>query len=350
MLKRALTVYDIAKEAEVSPATVSRVLTGNANVSPEKKERIQTIINKYNFKPNAIARSLIKKESMMIGFILPDITNPFFASVFLEAENYAKDLGYTILLCNSLNDSYKNMTNMESLYLKTLVEKQVDGIILMGGRINETKTIKEQADEVNEILEQLPLVMINGRMIGVDGYKVCSDEKDGIYQLVDYLYRLGHRKFGFIGGVKGITSSDIKTKTLLSLAKEYGFTCKSEWCIPGSFSIESGAECMNRLLLNRDLPTAVLAVNDFVAAGALKTAVKRGYRIPGDLSITGFDDTYVADIVSPSITSVNHNAQELAKAAVDVIAGLANGKAVKKDQTVKTIISIRESCSKIHSD
>lgn len=346
MFRKALTVYDIAKEAEVSPATVSRVLTGNANVSAAKRERIQSIIDKYNFKPNALARSLIKKESKMIGLILPDIANPFFASVFLEAEKYALSLGYTILLCNSMNDNFMNITHLESLYLKTLVEKQVDGIILMGGRVNDTNTVQEHADEVLEIMEKMPVVMINGRMTGVDCYRVIADEEHGVYQLVDYLYRLGHKKIGFIGGMPGISSYDIKIEAFLSRINEYEILCKKEWIINGAFSIENGVECMNDLLYNEDLPTAVLAVNDLVAVGALKAAKKRGYRVPGDISITGFDDTYITDIVSPTITTVSHNFSELGRTAIDIIVKASCGEKALKENSIKTKIVIKDSCSR----
>jgi len=339
VLRKALTVYDIAKEAGVSPSTVSRVLTGNANVSREKAEKVRAIIDKNNFKPNAIARSLIKKESRMIGVILPDITNPFFASVFLEAESYAMSLGYSTLLCNSMGKP-----DIESMYLRILVEKKVDGIIMAGGRVNDTTTVKEYADEVKEIMEQVPFVIVNGRMTGVHSYRVYTDEAHGVDQLVDYLYRLGHRRIGFIGGIKGITSFDDKLKTFLTRANEYGILCENSWIVPGGFSIESGMESMNRLLSNRNLPTAVMAVNDFNAIGALKAAIKRGYNVPNDISITGFDNIYLTDVMTPSITTVSQNMAEIGRTAVDMVVNLANGKKIKKDYCIMTNLVIKDSC------
>lgn len=346
-MKKAFTVYDIAREAQVSPATVSRVLNGSANVSEEKRDRIRSIIEKYNFVPNALARSLIKKESKMIGFILPDITNPFFAAVFLEAEKYAVSLGYTILLCNFMNEDFLDRTGLESLYLKTLVEKKVDGIIMMGGRVNDSDTVPELAAEIREIMEQVPVVMINGRMEGVDCYKVIANEKDGIMQLVDYLYRIGHRKFGFVGGKQGVTSTDIKLRALQKALKAYKLKLKKEWVVNGTFSIKSGADTMNKLLDNRDIPTAVLAVNDFVAVGALNAAKKRGYKIPEDISVTGFDNTYITDIVSPSITTVDQNYVLLGKTAVDIIVNLCNGGKTNKVNNIKTRIVIKDSCTAV---
>jgi LacI family transcriptional regulator len=344
MFKKSLTIYDIAEEAHVSPATVSRVLTGNAKVSEKKKAIVQEIMDRHNFQPNALARSLLKKESMMIGFILPDITNPFFSAVFLEAEKHALNNGYTILLCNSMNDGTGNSTKIESLYMKTLLEKQVDGIILMGGRINETVTVRAHAEEVREVTRKVPVVMVNGRMAGVNCYRVRTNEEAGMVRLVEYLHKLGHRKVGFVAGLKGVTSTDSKVRTFLETAERLHMEYREEWIVPGAFSIEGGRESMITLLKNRELPTAVLAVNDFAAIGAVKAAVEQGIKIPEDMSITGFDDIYLTDIVSPRITTVNQNYSELGKTAVDVIIAAASGRKIKKDIVVDTRFVEKESC------
>ena len=108
-----VTIYTIAKEAGVSVSTVSRFLTGNAGISDEKRKRIEDVIRKYNYKPNVIARNLSNQETKMIGFILPDVTHPFYGTTFIEAEKYAVELGYTLLLCNTMNDNMVNYTRME---------------------------------------------------------------------------------------------------------------------------------------------------------------------------------------------------------------------------------------------
>lgn len=347
MPDRNITIYDIAKEAHVSPATVSRVLTGSANVSKAKKEKIEKLIEKYNFQPNALARGLINKETKTIGFILPDITNPFFSTVFLEAEKQALSMGYTMILCNSMNDNILNVTKTESLYLKTLSEKKVDGIIFMGGRINETRTNKEYAREVNEVLQKIPIVMINGRMSGVDCVKVHTDEKEGIYNLVKYLYELGHRKIGFIGGVKGITAADDKINAFKKAIRHFGITCREEWIINCPFSIEDGYAVTEQLLTQRELPTAVMAVNDFVAIGALRAAEARGLRVPDDLSITGFDGIYLTDIVKPRITTVSQNCAVLGATAIDIMISILKGKNYRKDIIIKSELLIKESCKAI---
>lgn len=347
MHDKNVTIYDIAKEAGVSPATVSRVLTGSARVSSVKKDKILEIIEKYNFQPNAFARGLINKESKTIGFILPDITNPFFSAVFIEAEKRALSLGYTVILCNSMNDNMMNQNNIESLYLGMLCEKQVDGIIIMGGRTNEKITDVNQANELAEINKKTPIVIINGNMKGVDSHNIIADEKDGVYNLIKYLVSLGHKNLGFIGGRKGVTSTDVKLNAFNKAIKHFQLNTKHEWIIPSSFSIKDGYDSMKALLSLKEIPTAVLAVNDFTAVGAIQAAEENGIRVPEDISITGFDNIYLTDIIKPRITTVSQNYTQLGQLAIDTIVGIANNSKLKKKVIVSTQLIIKDSCKAI---
>ena len=345
MQEKSMTIYDIAKEAGVSPATVSRVLTGNARVKEDKKEKILNIIKENDFKPNALARSLINKATKTIGFIVPDITNPFFSGVFLEAEKKALSLGYTMILCNSMNDNKMNRTGVESLYLDMLREKQVDGIVIMGGRANEKKSGRGQAEELKAIRQKIPVVFINGAMSGVKSYHVAADEKSGMQELIKYLAALGHKRVGFIGGRKGITSTDIKHTAFLEAVKQGIFQSKEEWLITSNFSVEDGYESMKKLLDCKELPTAVMAVNDFTAIGAINAAKDRGLRVPEDISVTGFDGIYMTEAVRPRITTVSQNYMELGAKAIEIIDKLTLGEKVKRKYTVDTMVLIKDSCS-----
>jgi DNA-binding LacI/PurR family transcriptional regulator len=342
-----ITIYDIAKEAKVSPATVSRVLTGSANVRPEKRDAILAIIEKYNYRPNALARSLINKASKTIGFILPDITNPFFAATFLEAEKHALTLGYTLILCNSMNDNLHNQTELESLYLKMLMEKQVDGIIIMGGRVNEKRPISKQVTELQEISRKTPLVFINGNMKGVKSYNIITDEVDGINKLVQYLVNLGHKNIGFIGGRKGITATEVKLSAFESTIKQLDLDYHPEWIIPSSFGVEDGYASMVELLSMRNRPTAVMTVNDFTAIGAINAAVDFGLQIPEDISITGFDGTHLTDMTRPTLTTVSQNYAMLGQKAIEAISTVSAGKKFPHKTIVPTQLLIKNSCQKI---
>jgi LacI family transcriptional regulator/LacI family purine nucleotide synthesis repressor/LacI family repressor for deo operon, udp, cdd, tsx, nupC, and nupG len=339
VLKKNATVYDIAEEAGVSISTVSRVLTGSAPVKEETRQRVQAAIEKYNFQPNALARSLTKKESMTLGFILPDITSPFFSTVFAEAEKHALSQGYIMFLCNAMNDEAN-----ESKYLRILAEKQVDGIILMGGRINKTHTSPEHAAEMHDLLESVPVVMVNGRMRGVECHIVRTNERAGIFSLVQYLAEMGHTHIGLIGGLSGITAYDMKLRAFKTAMRDYGLHYLDEWIIPTGFSVDDGTAAMEQLLHMHPCPTAVMAINDLVAIGAIKSTEHHGLRIPEDMSLTGYDDINLAALFSPGITTVNQNFVELGQTAVDVMVALLNGKNVSRETIIDTQIVIRHSC------
>ncbi len=339
MEKRNVTVYDIAKEANVSPATVSRVLTGNARVSEEKRKSVEEIIEKYNFQPNAIARSLFKKQTKIIGFVLPDITNPFFSTVYLGIEKYAVNAGYTMMLCDSMSSH-----ELEFTHLRTLAEKQVDAIVFMGGRVNEVKTNPKYADEMNQILARTPIVIVNGKMTGVDCYKIVTDEEKGIAQLVDYLVSLGHREIGILGGTSNVTATKIKHEAFAKALSKHKIEVNKRWIITKGFSMESGYECMRRLLMMKERPTAVLTISDFVAIGAIRAAKEAGLRVPQDISITGFDGTYISEIIDPHLTTVSQNYNAIGKAIIETIDEIVDGKMPQKEKIIDTSLIVRDSC------
>jgi LacI family transcriptional regulator/LacI family purine nucleotide synthesis repressor/LacI family repressor for deo operon, udp, cdd, tsx, nupC, and nupG len=341
--KDNVTIYDIAKIAGVSVSTVSRVLNGKSIVNEQTRQKVLSVMEAHNFQPNRLAQSLLRKETMTLGCILPDITNSFFSTVFLMAEMYAVELGYTLLLCNSLNNR-----QMETQYLKTLSERRVDGIIFLGGRINDSQPEPGHILEMRAVVERIPVVMINGSMPDVDGYVVKADERQGIIDLVRYLYNIGHRKIALVGGILGITSTDIKIAAFREATAALGLAYTPNWIIPTSFSLDSGMEAMQKLLQQSELPTAVLAINDLVAIGAIKEAQRHGLRVPDDISVTGFDDTVLASICTPTLTTVNQNYAALGRTAVDVLVSAATGQKADGMSIVETSLTIRDSCRAIN--
>ena len=340
--KDNITIYDIARMAEVSVSTVSRVLNGKSVVNEQTRQKVLNIMAMHNFQPNRLAQSLLKKESMTIGCILPDITNLFFSTVFLQAELYTAELGYTMLLCNSLNNR-----DMESNYLRVLLERRVDGILFMGGRINDSKPRSELVEEMQTIVERVPLVMINGQMPDVDAYVIQSDESQGFTDLIQYLYNIGHRKMALIGGATGVTPTDVKMSAFNKTVETLGFLTHPSWIIPRGFSVESGVEAMQLLLQQAELPTAVLAINDQVAIGAIKEAQRQGLRVPEDISVVGFDDTFLAQVCTPALTTVNQNYTQLARIAMDTLIAVATGQPARRLNVVQTRLILRDSCRAI---
>ncbi|MBS4219127.1 LacI family DNA-binding transcriptional regulator [Bacillus sp. FJAT-49711] len=339
MKKGNITIYDIAKEASVSPATVSRFLTGNANVRPQTMRRIADAIEKYSFRPNSLARSLLHKQSKTIGFILPDINHPFFSTLVQKSEAHALDLGYTVFLCNTLNNSEN-----ESKYLHSLVEKQVDGIIYLGGRINDTETDEEYAQEIKKVMERVPVVFVNGQMTGVDAHVVRTDEESGIENLVELLLNLNHTKIGFLGGKKGISSTDLKKNTFVQTMKGKGFDVNEDWVLGSGFNIESGEDVASRLLYLNERPTALICANDLVAIGVIKILTKFGLKVPEDISVVGFDDIYLAKYFPPGLTTVSQNYDQLGQTAINVLVDLINEREAEKETIVPTSLVLRDSC------
>jgi LacI family transcriptional regulator len=335
---RQITIYDIAEEAKVSVATVSRVLNGTAPVKVSTRAKIEALIQKHQFQPNAMARSLLSKETGIIGVILPDLTNPFFPEVFAGAELEARESGHTFLLCNTTGDY-----NRETDYLNIMQEKRVDGIIFLGGRINlkdcEPHLVQEIVDHANKI----PMVLVNGNLRNTVLTRVVTDEYAGTVLAVRHLIELGHTQIGFIGGESHTTTTSIKIRAFRKTLRDEGLPVKEDWILPDSFSMDSGRLQMQKLLAMNERPTAVCCVNDFTAIGAIKTVVENGMKVPDDISIIGFDDIPLAHHVIPELTTISQQAHELGRTAVKVLRQMMNKGRVKKLTTLEPQLVIRQS-------
>ncbi|MGO4371083.1 LacI family DNA-binding transcriptional regulator, partial [Paenibacillus sp. MCAF20] len=268
---RQVTIYDIAKEAKVSISTVSRVLNDTAPVRGSTRAKIEELIQKYNFQPNAMARGLLKNETGIIGVIVPDLTNPFFPEVFAGAEEEAMRSGLTFLLSNTIGDYVK-----ESEYLSIMREKRVDGIIFMGGRINLKHCEEHLVQELVQCASIIPTVLVNGGLRGTDLTRVATDEAAGTVLAVQHLIELGHTQIGFIGGESHMTTTSNKLRAFRKTMKEANLDIREEWLLPDSFSIDSGKRQMHNLLAMKERPTAVFCVNDYTAIGAIKAAAEAG--------------------------------------------------------------------------
>ncbi|OMF38846.1 LacI family transcriptional regulator [Paenibacillus sp. FSL H8-0548] len=335
---KTITIYDIAREADVSVSTVSRVLNGTAPVKVSTRERIMQVIEKHQFQPNALARSLTKKETGTIAMILPDITNPFFPEVFWGAENKAREKGYTFFLCNTAGDYSR-----ESEYLSILREKRVEGIIFLGGRINLTNCPAELQKEVVEVDNHIPIVLVNGNLPKSGLHRIYTDEAEGAAIATQHLIDLGHRDIAFIGGLEFMSTTSQKVKAVRKKLTEYQLSLRKEWLLYGEFSVRAGRDLMSKLLEGEQRPSAVLCVNDFTAIGAIKAALEHGLRIPQDISIVGFDDSPLSTAVIPELTTVTQNTNDLGSLAVETIHQIVNGNKTKRNMVLQPELVIRQS-------
>jgi LacI family transcriptional regulator/LacI family purine nucleotide synthesis repressor len=324
---------------------VSRVLNNTAPVKKSTRDRVTELINKYQFQPNALARSLFKKETGMIGVILPDITNPFFPEVLAGLDQEARSKGYTFFLCDTVSTNGYPVEQYvrESQYLSILLEKQVDGIIMLGGRINLVKPSADLVNEVVEVSKRVPLLLINGNLPGESMNRVYADEKEGAELATQHLIDLGHRDIAFVGGYRNMSNTLQRIKSFIKTMEKNSLKIRKEWILDGGFSVESGKLFLNQLLELPERPTAIFCANDLVAIGVMKAANKAGLRVPQDLSLVGFDDIPNASYSIPELTTVSLKCYDVGRNAAIQLHHMITKNKVGKNTKIKPELIVRES-------
>lgn len=342
---RAITIYDIAKEANVSAATVSRVLTNSTNVRTDKRERILEIIEKYNFRPNAMARGLVDTRSKTIGIMVADIRNPFYSELFVACEAAARRKGYTVLLCNSYCDR-----EQEKILLEMLEEKRVDAIIQMGGRVDEVCTNKEYAEHVNRTTKNIPM-MITGKLDGTGCYRVQIDAGQSMEIVIEYLAELGHRKIAFLGGVDSDIATEERERVYRRMLKKYRLPFPNElYRQEGNYDYEAGYKQMEALFAAGEVPTAVVAINEYTALGVMANIRGHGLSIPEDISVMGYDNTFISSLVTPKLTSIDYGYDKFGERIVSSAVAAVEGEKVQQVQYIKTKLVVRDTTGPVNSE
>lgn len=336
---KAITIYDIAKEAGVSPATVSRVITNSVNVRPEKREKVEALIDKYHFKPNVLAKGLADTRTKTIGVLTADIRNPYYASLFVACEQAAREAGYTIVLYNSLGE----MKNEVQL-LGKLKEQKVDAIIQVGGRVDDLASNVEYVEIVNSIMASIP-VIVAGKLDGTRCHAVRIDNMKAMELLMDHLLGLGHRKIALLGGRMDVFATFEKYQMYKQILREnrIEYDPGLVW-MDGGYDVERGYQQANEMLAQRRDMTAVIAINDFTAVGVMRSLMEHGFRIPEDISVASYDNTYMCEVTMPRLTSIDYNYAEYGRRLIDTSIALIEGREKDILRMVTPDIVIRESC------
>lgn len=338
---KVITIYDIAKEAGVSAATVSRVLTNSANVRKEKKQRVLELIEKYNFRPNAMARSLSDTKSKVIGIIAADVRNPYYADMFVACEMAALRAGYTVMLCNSLGEQAQ-----EEKQLEKLQEKRVDVIIQMGGRVDDLVSNETYVEKVNQLMNSIPVV-VTGKLDGTQCYQVQIDAMKCIDLLMEHLIELGHKEIALIGGRMDVLSTFEKFQRYKQNLGKYQIPFREELVAEdGGYDYESGYNHMNKMLDRGIRPTAVIAINDFAAVGIVRSIQEHGLCIPQDISVVSYDNTYVSELLSPKLTTTDYNYESYGERLIETAVAAVEGKEMPKIQLLPPTLIVRESSGK----
>jgi LacI family transcriptional regulator len=326
-------IYDVAKHARVSVATVSAVVNDSAYVSPLLKARVTAAIRKLGYQPNLLARSLAKQRSHMLGMIVPDIANPFWPDVVRGAEDHAHAAGYTLLLANTDDDPAK-----EALYLNLFMAKRVDGILI-------SKAPGRLSPELVERLaaSRTPLVQVTriSQDIGADA--VLMDDRDAAYESVAHLLRLGYRRIAMIGGLHGVTPSQRRLQGYKQALKDFKRPFVRTLFYEGDYRPHSGYEAGLALLKRK--PDAVFISNYQMAVGFMKAMRQYQLRCPQDIAVITCDDHPWMDSFQPRLTTIDFPKYRIgSEAARVVLERIGNRDRPLQSLQLKSTLTIRESC------
>ena len=296
-----VTIRDIAKMANVSIATVSRYMNNPNIVSENTRMKIATAIEETNYKPNEVARGLSSGTSRLMGILLPAVNNIFFSTVILGIEEELSRNDYTAFVCNTHERLEKEIE-----YIDILMKQQVAGLIFMGTRYLEV----EKNKHIIALNNKIPVMLVNDRFIDEDISYIMTDETEGIYKAVKYLYELGHRKIYFFNGNKGQNTYQYKQRGFMNAVEEVGIQDLVKIVRDTPFEM-GGYNAMQECIKGHDIPTAVVVASDQMAIGVIRAAHENGIAIPKDISIIGFDNTPISGELYPKLTTVNQKPHDL---------------------------------------
>jgi len=345
--KNDVNISLIAKESGVSIATVSRVLNGNVPVSEEKRQRVETVIQKYNFTPNSLARSLIRKETKTLGVILPDISNPYFASMFLEIERIALAEGYSVFLCNTLYGGSSHgipNTQKEAYFFDLMIDKQADGVLIIGGQVDMLSVEEDYRNALKSLSKRLPIVVVGREIPGVGGTFIQNETGYGVISAVKYLHLLGHKRIAFVGGQPGVTITKIRLDAYREILEELGISYDENLIALSDYYVDAGYSAMERLLSSKVHFTAFISMNDSVALGAIRCLGDHGYSVPQDVAVISCDQFAGAAYQMPRLTGINQHHEILAHIVVHALINSINHVQEPISRVITPELIIRESC------
>ncbi|MBQ0904126.1 LacI family DNA-binding transcriptional regulator [Micromonospora sp. U21] len=328
------TIYDVARQAQVSPATVSRVLNGRTTVDPVMAARVQQAMQDLDYRPNAVARNLRLSQTSLWAVIISDIGNPFFTSMVRGVEDVAQGAGYSVVLCNSDEDPEK-----ESRYIAAALAERMAGVII---------STSGRPTVINRLVEaRIPVVAIDRQLRGINIDTVLVDNVHGAELATTHLLDNGYQRVACITGPRRISTAAQRLRGYQRALRSHGREATDNLVRYADFREEGGYLAMASLLDSDNPPDSVFATNNLMTVGAVECLVDRGVRVPAEFGVVGFDDIPWAHLVRPSLSTVSQPTYDLGRAAAVLLTErIANPTRPPSTVTLSTGLQVRESSSR----
>lgn len=313
------TIYDVAKRANVSIATVSKVINNKGKISEDTKRKVREVMEELNYRPSLVASALANKKTATIGLLVPDVANPYFSEVSRRIEDWCRKSGYGVIICNTDSDDKKMVE-----YIELLQQKGVDGLII-------SSTVQYKKEVIQELLEKkMPVVLFSTTIRNLDINAVTVDGYYGAYKAVEHLIHQGCKKIAFVGEEKW--RSGVRMQAYCDALQEHGLNVDEKCIRYGGSSISGGKKATGEILDSVKQIDGIFAFNDMLAIGALKEVQARNISVPDEIKIVGFDNTSFAEITTPPLSSVSQPIDEMAQRAVELIVEEIKDSGVRKQR------------------
>ncbi|MCL7745654.1 LacI family DNA-binding transcriptional regulator [Halalkalibacter alkaliphilus] len=313
------TIYDVAKKAGVSIATVSKVINNNGRIGKETRKKVLKIMEELNYQPSVLASALTGKRTETIGVLIPDLTNPFFAEITASMEERAHERGFSVVICST-----KDSEEKEAKYISLLLRKKVDGCIL-ASRFKQVGLIE------NMVKQGIPVALTSQDIPALNLNTVSVDDYKGGYKATAYLGSLGHKKIAMIAE-KNVRSSHERIKGYVDAMIEMDLPFDDTLIREVEPTVTGGEQATEELLSLKEPPTAIFAGNEILAIGVSRAARSFQLDIPNDFSVIGFDNTLLATICDPPLTTIAQPIEQIGKQIVDILISEINGELGNKQR------------------
>lgn len=333
-MKKPLTIKDIAELANVSIATVSRVLNNNSWVSDKTRARVEQVIQEQQFSPNLLARGMISKKTQTLAIVVSDISNPYFVMLVAQIENESLRAGYKVTLYDTQSanksSSQSEIIPEENIF-NSITDSQIDGVIILGGNIDYNNVPESYLQELKKLCATIPVIVVGRQLVDIDYSCVERDQSGCVTLATNHLINKGYKRIGFIGGSKSVYITRLRVEAFRDALNNASLTIADNHIVQNNFYLQHGYEAVEKLLAqNSELPEAIVAINDHVAKGAIRALKDHQIAVPEDIALVSCEYFPGSEYFIPRITTVNHHNELIGKTVMQVLMTL-----LKDDEQAK---------------